>query len=371
MSDLNERLDHAFRTIEPGPAPVEAAMDHGKKIRNRRRVAAIAGSVAVIAGAAACVPALAHHQALPTPTNSHIRVTVNPPGPHSPAGTIASGLIGTKRWDLRLESPGTKNCLITGIDLGAFECGGGGLPQVDQEQPIGFDGMGGSDNADGGGKETFFVSYGVVRADVASARVVLANGTVLTLRPVKVHGTRWVAFANPVGVPVDSLSVYSRTGEIATSIPFNGPSGDSGPPTFVTWLRPGQAGAARFTKTIGSGTADGHAWAVTAYIGPWGTCIEGGGGGGCQTSATQVQGGTGEMGSMGNQPSGTLVWGQAADSVSYLIVTPKGGAAMHVEVTAVGQQKYFAFGLSRRPQKGDRWTAYDAAGKSVASGPVS
>jgi hypothetical protein len=364
VSDLNARLDQTFAAIDPGPAPVEAAMEHGKKIRNRRRAAALAGSVAVIAGAVACVPALAHHQALPSPANS--RVTVNPPGPHSPAGMIASGLIGDRHWDLRLESPNTKNCMITGIGLGITECGG---YQPQAEDPIAFGGMGGSDNADGSGKETFFVSYGVVRADVVSARVVLANGTVLTLRPVKVHGTRWVAFADPAGAPVDSLTVYSRTGEIATSIPFNGPSGASGP-TFATWLRPGQAaGAARFTKVIGSGTADGHAWAVTAYIGPWGTCIEGGGGD-CFASTTPAQAGTGVMGSGGNQPSGALVWGEAADSVSYLIVTPKGGTAMRVGVTAVGQQKYFAFGLSREPRKGDRWTAYDAAGKSVASGPV-
>jgi len=71
VSDLNERLDHAFRTIEPGPAPVEAAMDHGKKIRNRRRAPALAGAVAVIAGAVAFVPALTHYQALPAPSNSH------------------------------------------------------------------------------------------------------------------------------------------------------------------------------------------------------------------------------------------------------------------------------------------------------------
>jgi hypothetical protein len=368
VSDLNARLDQTFAAIDPGPAPVEATMEHGKKIRTRRRAAVLAGSVAVIAAAVACVPALAHHQALPSPASNHLRVTVNPPGPHSPAGMIASGLIGTKHWDLLLESP-NKNCRITGIGLSVTECDGY-LPLTGQD-PIAFGGMGGSDNADGSGKETFFVSYGAVRADVASARVVLANGTVLTLRPVKAHGTRWVAFADPVDVPVDSLTVYSRTGEIATSIPFNGPNGDSGP-TFVTWLRPGQAAStARLTKAIGSGTAGGHAWAVTAYLGPWGTCIEDDGGSSCFTSPTHRQGGFSEMGSTGDQSSGRLVWGQVADSASYLIVTPKGGAAMRVGVTAVGKQKYFAFDLSRMPQKGDRWTAYDANGKSVASGPVS
>lgn len=366
MSDLNARLDQTFAAIDPGPAPVEAAMEHGKKIRTRRRAAVLAGSVAVIAGAVACVPALAHHQGLPSPASNPIRVTVNPPGPHSPAGMIASGLVGTKPWDLLLQSPNTKNCMITGIRLGTVDCNGY-LPPAGQE-PIAFSGMGGSDNADGSGKETFFVSFGTVRADVVSARVALANGTVLTVHPVQAHGMRWVAFANPAGVPVDSITVYSRTGEIATSIPFNGPGGGSGP-TFATWLRPGQAAsAARLTKAIGSGTADGHAWAVTAYIGPWGTCIEGDAGGDCFAS-TPAQAGTGVRTWSPAQPS--AVWGNAADSVSYLIVTPKDGTAMRVGVTAVGKQKYFAFALGRAPRKGDRWTAYDAAGKSVASGPVS
>jgi hypothetical protein len=368
VSDLTERLDHAFAAMEPGPAPVEAAMNHGKKIRNRRRAAVLAGSAAVIAGAVACVPVLAHHQALPPPANSHIRVTVNPPGPHSPAGLIASGVVGTKPWDLLLESPATNNCAITGIGLGTTDCIGL-VPQAGGD-PIAFAGMGGGANSDGSGKEAFFVSFGVVRKDVTSARVVLAGGTVLTLRPVEAHGMRWVAFADPVGVPVESLTAYSRTGAIATAIPFNGPNGN-GSPSIDTWLRPGQAGAARLTKTIGSETVNGHTWAVTVYIGPWGTCIETVGGGDCFASTAHPQGETAEMASTGNQPSGTLVFGEAASSVSYLIVTPKGGAAMRVGVTAVGQQKYFAFSLTRAVRKGDRWTAYDAAGQTVASGALS
>jgi len=343
-------------------------MNHGRKIRNRRRAAVLAGSAAVIVGAVACVPVLAHHQALPPPANSHIRVTVNPPGPHSPAGLIASGVVGTKPWDLRLESPDTNNCAITGIGLVTTNCSGL-LPQGAGD-PIAFAGMGSGANSDGSGKETFFVSFGVVRKDVTSARVVLAGGTVLTLRPVEAHGMRWVAFADPLGVPVESLTAYSRTGAIATAIPFNGPNGD-GTPDIGIWLRPGQAGAARLTKTIGSETVNGHTQAVTVYIGPWGTCIETVGTGICYPSTPHPQGGTTDvMGSAGNQSSGTLVWGEAASSVSYLIVTPKGGAAMRVGVTAVGQQKYFAFSLTRAVRKGDRWTAYDAAGKTVASGSI-
>jgi hypothetical protein len=63
-----------------------------------------------------------------------------------------------------------------------------------------------------------------------------------------------------------------------------------------------------------------------------------------------------------------LVWGMAADSVSRLVVTLKDGTALHVGVTAVGKQKFFAFDLGRQPGQGDRWTAYDAAGSAVTSG---
>jgi hypothetical protein len=338
-------------------------MDHGKKIKIRRRAVALAGSVAVIAGAIACVPALAHHQALPSPATSHIRVTVNPPGPHSPSGTIAVGQIGTMVWNLRLESPGTKNCQITGTGLTLYECQGG-LPTPGPE-PIELGGQTGT--AEAGGSETFFVSYGVLRKDVTAARVLLANGTVLTLHPVTIDGQRWVAFAEPLGDPVESLTAYSRTGEIATTIPFTAP-GNGGLPDFNRWLRPGQAGAARLTKTIASGTANGQAWSVTDYIGPWGTCIAGGSGEYCYTGTPNARGGTDWLGIMADKSSGMLVWGMAADSVSHLVVTLKDGTALHVGVTAVGKQKFFAFDLSRQPGHGDRWTAYDAAGSAVTSG---
>jgi hypothetical protein len=51
--DLRERLDRAFETINPRPAPVEGAVRRGKTIRLRRRVAAAVGAAAV--GAAAIV----------------------------------------------------------------------------------------------------------------------------------------------------------------------------------------------------------------------------------------------------------------------------------------------------------------------------
>jgi hypothetical protein len=68
--DLRERLDRAFETINPRPAPVEGAVRRGKTIRLRRRVAAAVGAAAIVAiggrragaGAARHRPAPAGHR---------------------------------------------------------------------------------------------------------------------------------------------------------------------------------------------------------------------------------------------------------------------------------------------------------------------
>ena len=357
MSDLHEDLTTALGAVDPGAAPVEAAMLDGRKIRNRRRAGLLAGAVAVVVAAVVGIPAIAHQEALPQPTTTHVRVTVNPPGPHSPAGLIASGLIGNQPWDVVVQSPSSSNCTVTGVNLAFVACEGG-LGQPDATDPIALDGSGGGT----GNALQYFVSYGAVRADVASVRVVLSDGTVLNPRPTMVDGRRLVAFATPAGVPVDSLTVYSRTGEIATAIPFNGPAGDS-EPLFSQWLRPGQAVPGRLSGTIGSGTADGRAWRATAYLGPWGTCVV------IDSSYCFSPDQHPQTGAVGG--SSSYEWGTAADSVSYLMVTPKGGTTpRRVNVIAVGPQKFWTIQLSKNEQRGGHFTAYDAAGEVVASGSL-
>ncbi|HEY5017514.1 MAG TPA: hypothetical protein VII59_12140 [Streptosporangiaceae bacterium] len=357
MSDLHENLSTALGAVEPGAAPVEAAMLAGKQIRNRRRAGLLAGAVAVVVAAVVAVPAFARQEALPAPATSRIRVTVNPPGPHSPAGLIASGVVGNQRWDVVVQSPRSKSCMVTGINLTFVNCTGD-LTQPDAGDPIALNGAGGGP-ANG---TQYFVSYGPVAKDVASVRVVLADGTVLNPRPTAIDGARLVAFATPEGVPVESLTVYSRTGEIATSIPFNGPDGD-GLPSFGQWLRPGQAVPARLSGTIASGTADGKPWRATVYLGPWGACVVIGPDTACfsptQHPATAAAGGS---------PSDE--WGTAAQSVSYLIVTPKGGTPTRVGATAVGPEKFWAIQLTKNEQMGGHFTAYNAAGQQVASGSL-
>jgi hypothetical protein len=354
MSDLHEELNAALAEVEPGAAPVEAAMRQGRKIRNRRRAGLLAGAVAVVVAAAVGVPALTRQPALPQPATEHVRVTVNPPGPHSPAGLIASGLIGAKPWNLSVESPNSKNCMFTGAGLSFFACNGD-LAQATAAAPIAFAGGGGQT-----GTVATFVNFGVVWKNVASARVELSGGTVLTLHPVEVDGERFVAFAVPVHMAVDSVTAYSRTGEIATAIPFNSPGGI---PSFEAWLHPGQALPARLTGTFGSGTADGKPWRATAYLGPWGTCLAVGGDTDCYDSAQRPA--TGWVGASASWAIGT-----AADSVSYLVFTLKDGSTVRAAATAVGSQKFWGVPLTWAQQADARWTAYDDAGKAVGSGSV-
>lgn len=162
-------------------------------------------------------------------------------------------------------------------------------------------------------------------------------------------------------------SPVSDGGQQATTIPFSAPHKL---PMFGIWLRPGQHVPPRAT-TIITGTTGGRLWAVTAYEGPWGTCwTDTRNGAGCAAvapaSTVAVAGG-----SISNYPGGVLrlVYGQAAPSVSYLVLTLTNGATIHVTVTVLGNEKVFAFALTSG-QTPKRWTAYDAAGRPLSSGSV-
>jgi hypothetical protein len=355
VSDLHEELTAALAEVEPGAAPVEAAMRHGSTIRNRRRAGVLAGAVAVVVAVAVGVPALTRQQALPAPATSHIRVTVNPPGPHSPAGLIASGLIGSTPWKVVLTSSSSDNCAFEGNGMSISACTGDqGQPTA--AAPISFQGEG-SDAS----PVPVNISFGQVWKDVVSARVELSDGTILTLHPAEVDGSRYVAFASPVSVTVDSVTAYSGSGAIATAIPFEPPGGLL--PSFEAWLRPGQAPPARVTGTFGSGTAQGKPWRATAYLGPWGTCLSVGHDVDCFGS--QRRPATGWAG-------GTDSWvvGTAADSVSYLVITLKDGSTVQADTTSVGGQKFWGVPLSSAQQAGARWTAYDNAGQAVGSSSI-
>ncbi len=356
--DLTERLDQAFGAITPRPAPVGQAVRQGTAIRVRRRLVAAAGLAVVAAGVA--VPLLLHQQASQPALNQARRhhVTVHPAGPRSPAGLIASGTVDGRRWQVTAQKPGTAGAGRGGqcfTAVSSSDCGPVTGPS--RSDPVAFMGTA------GGPIDT---EYGPVSAAVRYVTVRLADGTVLTLHPVTVYGTRLVAYGVPVHAVISRVTAYSAHGELASAIPFNDPGGTE---TVNLWLRPGQTGLPRATHLIGSGAAGGHAWSVTAYVGPWGECLvtRGGGNGssGCASAVTPQ--GTAVMGWGAGPPQ--VTYGTAAADVQHLVITLSGGGTIRVRAIAAGEQKFFAFALAPG-QHAVRWRAYDAARHGVGSGRI-
>jgi hypothetical protein len=380
---LRERLDRAFTTIVPAPAPVERAVRRGKRIRVRRRAAAAAGVAAVVAAGVFGISALAHQSATPAPatTPSPVTspgghtVTVQQPSPHAAAGLIASGTIDGQDWKVVADQPGThragpgrQNIRFQGSVFGdaqSVEV----VPALhaDSAVPVAFGApFGGIGNSPAAVKGSPQVQYGAVRADVSYVTVKLGNGTMLTLHPATVYGTRAIAFAVPEDLTIVSVTAYSRGGEIATAIPFNY---QLGPAYFGVWLSPGQAGNLRASYPAGAGTFEGAAWSATAHTGPWGVCLtasSGGiGGAGCATATGPATGIL--FNTIGFR---SVACGVAAPSVVRLVVHRPDGSSVQVRPVTAGDQKVFAFAMSRPGPHALSWTAYDRSGAVVAYSPA-
>ena len=179
-------------------------------------------------------------------------MTVHPAGPHAPAGLIASGTVDARRWRVTAGKPATpgaqrgSRCFVA---LSREDCSPVTAP--DRAHPAAFT------DVSGGAIEA---AYGPVSKAVSYLTVQLADGTVLTLRPVSVYGTRYVAYAVPRPAAVSKITAYSAQGELASAVPFDDPAG---PAVVGLWLRPGQTGLRRATVQIGSGTVDGRPWSLT------------------------------------------------------------------------------------------------------------
>ena len=362
--DLYERLDLAVGTLTPREAPVDRAMRRGRGMRLRRRAAVAAGVAAVVAAGVVAVPSL-RHAATERPAGARYTATVRPPGPHSPAGLIASGTVNGQRWQLLAGQPGAGGAgrgeqifLASGPAFGP-DSASNSTPTayLKSADPVSFTGFSSGPSV---------VQYGEVRADVSSVQVRLGNGIVLTLHPATVWGVRMVAFAVPVSADVAEATVYSRHGEIASAIPFNFPGFGA---TFSRWLKPGEHGPGRASGRIASGSVSGRPWSVTAYLGPWGLCLETRisdqyAGGSCEAETFPME--TTLLST--TQGSPRVASGTAAASVTRIVVHPSAGApAWQVRPVRVGSQKFFAFALPAG-KKATSWTAYDGSGHKVTSG---
>lgn len=250
LDQLRDTLDEALRTINPGPAPVHAAVRRGKGIRARRRLTAFAGIAAVVAAGVVGYPALTHNQPAPRPpvTSRHTpSVTDVPPGPHAAKGEIATGTIYGKPWQLVTGKPGTRG-MPPALSPGQQQCfvasGSAGISQAeplmqclpnlapDAAAPVDFTELGA-----GAGTE---LSIGRVLAGVRYVTVDLSDGTRLTLIPASVDGARYVAFAMPGTLTVESANAYLGNGQIRTAIPFSLPPNVVGKQKFFAFLGNGK-----------------------------------------------------------------------------------------------------------------------------------
>jgi hypothetical protein len=363
--DLYERLDGAVGAIAPRPAPVDGAMRRGRVIRWRRRAVAVAGVTVVAAGVVA-VPSL-RHAASEEPATSRYTVTVQPPGPGSRPGLIASGTVNGQRWTLTAGRPGAGGAgrgqqavTASGPAFGptGLNASGPAFTTVSADL-VAFTGFSTGPTQ---------AAYGPVAADVSYVTVRLGNGTVLTLHPARVYGVRLVAFAIPLGAPVVSATAYSPRGEIATAIPFNDPGSMT---TFGNWLMPGQPGLARASGLVGSGSYLGKAWSVRAYLGPWGVCLAGQAArttaSSCAETTTGSELGTSVM--FWTEAVPAVAAGSADPSVVRVVVTSPDGKTTQVRPVTVGGLKFFAFPFGQGPRPW-QWTAYDGTGHVVAADKV-
>jgi hypothetical protein len=357
--DLRDRLDDMMVTLTPSPAPVEAAMRQGRRIRWRRRTIAAAG-LAVVIAAAAIIPAAVHLGTAPEPPATrpagYSSVTVQPPGPHSPEGEIAQGTINGQPWRITISKP-------NGIGQQCFQSAG---------QAVGGHGPEICAQDTGtviGAPIVFYESFppsdmampGAVATDVSYANVTLRDGAVLRLHPVEAWGARYVAFLAPRGT-VAKVAAYSARGEIATSVP------DPGSANFGTWYPPGQHAPvpAHPSQVIGTGRFDGNTWSVRLNSEASGECVEFGGGLQCEPYSRPAGTAIVQYTVYGGLSSAFAVFfGLAAPAVSRIAIEFPGGKTVARPVTVAGQ-KYWAFAAA--PYKIVHWTAYNAAGRVVGTG---
>jgi hypothetical protein len=362
VSNLHEELDAALAAITPREAPVEAAMRRGRRLRLRRRLAAVAGVAAVAVFAATGYPALTPRAGGPAPAPSvprhqRVVVTVTPPAPGSPDnGLIALGTIGAKRWQVSISAGPPPYCILGQVatfDMNGGCIDSGMLDAPSDESPL---------TMQGHSAGSYTVAVGAVATSVTYIVVTLTDGQQLKLIPVTSYGHRYVGYMTPRGLRAARVTAYLASGQELISIPFQPPGFEV--PDPVRWAPPGAPEPRTATAVIGSGTAGGRHWSMTAYVGPWGTCVAWGSGGACwpftQMPSSETIGFSGD--------AGQYILGSAAAPAATVKVTLTDGTSSLVPVRAAGDERLWVFALPQGQQL-KRWIAYDAAGRQVAASP--
>jgi hypothetical protein len=351
----------------PAPPGRYASVRRHAIARRRRQLAGAAAAVVLLVAAAIAIPLGVLHVGPTPPTTRprHYHVSVSPPGPGARRGLVASGVVDGRKWQVTVQHEQGVTGYCYTYAAGLMNCDADPLPRATSSgDPVSFTGSAGTADP---------VSIGTVRSDVAYFTMSFTNGQVLTLHPVDVLGRRYARFFAievPYDAAVTEVTAYSRHSELAYAIPFTA----LGSVEPVRWLQPAQADlTARATYQIGSGTVSGKSWRARVYVGPWGTCVSGGGGGGgseCFASTGSLLPAHAIASGFGYAvgPEGVYyITGEAAPSVSYLVVTGSAGSTWRVPVVAAGTRKFFAY-TSPHDDKVVRWAAYGADGQKLGSG---
>jgi hypothetical protein len=373
MSELRTELETELRALDITPAPVGDAMRAGRRLRQRRRFAVVAGVIAMVAIAAG-VPVVTRAGAAPVPPpvtrpGGDPVVTDIPPGHGAPAGEIAQGAIGARTWRVTSSKiagePAGDNCVaVTGTAAPAqslaLTCG-------PAENPAPAPAMFESQGPGAGG--TVEATVGTVGTDVTYLVLTFGDGQQLKLIPVIADGHRMVAFVAPLSMTIAGVTAHLGTaghdsGQTETAIPLSLPGQL---PLFGLWQRPGQAAPPRATRVLASGTADGKPWSLTVYEGPWGTCFvpDPANTTGCEQTSplatTQLIGGWG-----GSPVAPEPAYGSAAPGVATVVVSLSNGQTVTAVPVTVGNERLFSFlvGAGVTPTG---WTAYSASGQMVGT----
>lgn len=393
MNDLHEDLDRALRAVTFSEAPVERAKRDGRRIRARRRVALLAGALAVAAvaagypalsGSAAAPPAPATGPGpAPSPSQGGMAVsaypapdaTEAPGGLASKAGEIAAGSVGDMKWKVYVVPPGPKNpvkadsCYAVSVNVGSDITGNcNDIPAqlgrgLGASQPAAFMAL--------SRDSTTATVVGLASADVTYLIVTFADGQQLKLIPVTAGGHRYVAWMAPLSMTVASVTAhrggpYSDSGQTAVTVPFQRPRWL---PAFGLWQQEGDTAPPRDTQVIATVTVNGRASKVTAYEGPWGTCFvadqPGGQPGGLCVPVAKLA--TTTLIDFVGASRQQVGFGAAAPGVASVRVTLSDGKAVTTHPVGVGNEDLFAFPVSKGVTPVS-WTAYDAAGRQVGAG---
>lgn len=354
--ELIGRLGDLLGGVDPRPAPVDLVVRKGRGIR-RRRHAAVAVGLAVVAAGAVLGPTVLRSQLSAPPMGPkpvpHYSVTVNPPPKGAKPGVIATGSINGWHWQATLSGSGKNVSATFGSDF-SFVAIGDALPSPGEFASFDSEGTGTA--------RTAYV--GPVAADVRYLTVRLSNRQTLTLRARTWAGQRYVAMVLPGALRVEKSVAYGAHGMLGYAVPFN----YRGAATFETWLRPGQTGLTEDSAQFAAGGSGRSRWTATAFVGPWGLCVRVSGGSGfCQPRGPlpRVSLAAGEFGS---GPGGVEV-GLTRPDVAYLLITKSDGSVIRVEAGHLGAYEYGLLAWIRpRPHAFAGWVAYDEQNRRLGSG---